>query len=270
MVAIPSLLYAEPIRFAITEKFPEFRVTTDLPAQLALQFRERTSELALISPLEYAKESSLYRIIPNIAVSAHNGRGNVSLYFNQGLKTIRTLAADPNYSSEIVLALLILAEHYESHPKVIPYIGDRDSMLAVADAALVIRTGRVSENDCNDCLDVISLWNDLYELPVVVGLFACLEGAVTEKEFQILSHLGAMIDERVQQNAKAHDDVFFTDEQLEEIERNTYFASFSYRLQEHEFESLREFFRLAYYHGILKDIPEIRMYSPIQPQFSQN
>jgi len=143
-------------------------------------------------------------------------------------------------------------------------------MLSVADAALVIRTGVVSESDYQDSLDVISLWNDMYELPVVIGLLACLEGAVSEKEFHILSQLGAMIDESVQQNAKARDDTFWTDEQLEETARHQYLASFSYRLEEPELDSLREFFRLAYYHGILKDIPDIRMYSPEQPQFSHN
>jgi predicted solute-binding protein len=48
---------------------------------------------------------------------------------------------------------------------------------------------------------------------------------------------------------------------LSEEELRRYFASFSYDMSDQHVESLTEFFRYAFYHGVLGDIPDLTFYT---------
>ena len=132
-VGIPSNLYCWALR-KILEKESKLELDVAPLPDVAWKLRHGDLHAAFVSPVEYARESSEYRILPSVAVSS---RAGVALYVRKGLRDIRTLAADPSFVSEIVLARIVLAEEFERIPAIVPVIGSLDQMLARADSALI-------------------------------------------------------------------------------------------------------------------------------------
>ncbi|MCZ6775533.1 MAG: hypothetical protein O7D34_03630 [Ignavibacteria bacterium] len=57
----------------------------------ALELRKHELHAAFVSPIDYARESSDYRIVPGIAVSS---RQAIDLHFRESIRTINTLAVE--------------------------------------------------------------------------------------------------------------------------------------------------------------------------------
>jgi predicted solute-binding protein len=49
-------------------------------------------------------------------------------------------------------------------------------------------------------------------------------------------------------------------EQVSRQECESYFSSFSFELDEDAIESISEFYRYAFYYGVLGEVPEIKLY----------
>jgi len=93
-------------------------------------------------------------------------------------------------------------------------------------------------------LDLVDEWYDLTELPYVHGFWAFREEVLEELDFkqierQSLSQTGML--------AKFGDDA-------------EYLESFRYELNEGALRGLSEFYRMAFYHGIMKEIPDVRFF----------
>ncbi|MEK7264160.1 MAG: MqnA/MqnD/SBP family protein [Bacteroidota bacterium] len=244
-VGFPSLVYADPLCAAVQEHSSLFSTTRSTPTQLALQLREKSLHCGVISPLEYARQASGYRIIPNVGVCSNEGASVVRMHFNKGLHGITTLAADPNFSSEIVLASILLAENYDTFPKIIPAQGNAHALLEKADAALVVGDKNISDEDKMESLDLVELWQDMFEIPFVYGVLASPEDSLTLEEIQTLASSGTHAQEKIKS----------------EDEHRFYLSHFSYTLSDEEIEGMKEFFRLAYYYHFINDIPDEKFHS---------
>jgi predicted solute-binding protein len=253
-VGFPSMVYADPLCFAAQEHSSLFSTARSTPTQLALHLREKSLHAGLISPLEYARQAAEYRIIPNVGVCSNEGAGVVRMHFNKGLHGITTLAADPNFSSEIVLASILLAENYDTFPKIIPAQGNAQALLQKADAALIVGDANISDDDKMESLDLVELWQDMFEIPFVYGVLASYEDGLSLEEIQMLATLGTQAQQNLKHGGAGN-------EQLAENENTIYLSNFSYTLTEEEIEGMKEFFRLAYYYRFIHDIPDDKYHS---------
>jgi chorismate dehydratase len=259
-LGIPPHLFCEPlVRGA--KALRGFDVRQDAQASLAIALRKRTIDVALVGPLDYAREGSLYRIIPGVAVSSRGSNTSIMLYFREGMRSIGSLAVDPRSASEIVLARIILSEEFNVIPAIVPVDGPIDEMLRRADAAIVagdaaLRPAPTHKNS----LDLGEAWEEMTGLPIVHGLFCCRGHGITEAEAKGIGALGKQSDatlSRIGREAVAahslsgHDAVALT----------TYLQSFSYNLEEDVQQGMAEYMKLAYYHGILSDVPELYFFS---------
>jgi chorismate dehydratase len=259
-LGIPPHLFCEPlVRGA--KALRGFDVRQDAQASLAIALRQRSIDVALIGPLDYAREGSLYRIIPGVAVSSRGSNSSVMLYFREGIHSIASLAVDPRSASEIILARIILSEEFDVVPTIVPVDGPIDEMLRRADAAVVagdaaLRPAPTHKNS----LDLGEAWEELTGLPMVHGLFCCREHGITEAEATRIGALGKQSDatlSRIGREAVAKHSLSGYDADA----LTTYLQSFSYSLEEDIQEVMSEYMKLAYYHGILSDVPELHFFS---------
>ncbi len=260
-LGIPPHLYCDPlVRGA--KALRGFEVRQDAQASLAISLRKRSIDVALIGPLDYAREGSLYRIIPGVAVSSRGANASVVLYFREGLHSIETLAVDPRSASEIVLARIILSEEFNVKPSVVPVDGPVDEMLRHADAAVVagdaaLRPARTHKNT----LDLGEAWEELTGFPIVHGLFCCREHTITDTEAATIGKLGTHTDVSIarigREATDGHSLAGYEPELLA-----TYLRSFSYAFEDDAQNGLSEYMKLAYYHGILADVPDLHFFSP--------
>jgi chorismate dehydratase len=239
---------------------PAFACTENLIAQNALALRAHDLDAAFLTPIDYGRESSDYLIVPDVAVTSAGGTRSIVLCFKEGLHTLKSIATHPAFTSEIVLANILLGERFDVRPRVIPVDASLDRMLALADAALLVgNTARLASHSHANTIDLVEEWNDMTDLPYVHGFWCMREDRLTQEEVQLIQQAArvgsADLDAAVSDVRSAN--TADTPESL-----RIYLESFTYAFGEIEQESLSEFLRYAYYHGILPDVADINLHQP--------
>ncbi len=212
-------------------------------------------DAAFVNPIDYALNSSDLILHPSIAVSSSGFSGAARLYLRKELKTISSLAVNATSAAEVVLARIALAEKYDSEPSIIPVAGKVDAMLAKADSALIVGDDIFQMQTNFPFIDLVDEWNDITELPYVHTLCAFRSGNVKKDTMDLivesrnsgLQNVTAISYAQTTSLNRAADDL------------TKYLSHFSYSFTEDVRASLEEFFRLAYYYGMLPDVPDINL-----------
>jgi len=266
-LGIVDALYLRPLLQGL-DASRLFTLYPSQPAKLSMEFRERPDLLrgAFLSPLDYARYGAEYRIVPGICVSSSSPTGTVRLYVNPGRANISTLAVDVRVTSEIILSKIVLTEKFPNLPtekeslKFLPMEPDPKAMLARADAALVVSMTPSEPPEGLFAIDLIEEWNDMTGLPYVHGMWVGRENQMDDGEIREL----LLAKQRGVAAFSRHTGSPAQDPLPAEDALRSYFLQFSYEMGETQAESLAEFFRYAFYHGMLGDIPELNFFSPSQ------
>lgn len=253
LLGVPHYVYARPLWWALKDT-SGFRIQPENPAILAIQLRHQQLHGALLSPIDYARDYTMHRIIPDVAVSSRGKSNTILLAFEKGLRSIRTIAVNPAFTSEIVLTQVVLVEKYDIHPTFVPIASDTtrpqtDARLFVGDP--------VAFRNAPDAIDIVDEWTDMSELPYVHSLWVSRADALTASEIAAIVDAGKtggssfmeLISKSLSTQAPP-------DESYEE-----HFSSFAYSFDEEKISGLTEFLRMAYYHGILHDVVDVKMHT---------
>jgi chorismate dehydratase len=273
-LAASDALYVKPLLFGLDRPESPFDLVTDFPAVNSLKFSERSDGIrnAFLSPIDYARHGGDYRIVPNICVASSGTTNTIQLVLKSNLHNIDRIAIDVRFTSEIILANIILLEKYRNQPahtklQFIPMMPDLDAMLAKADAALIIqdhpqKIGRAG----TFTLDLVEEWNDLTGLPYVHGFWVGREEELSKTEAQAFVTAktnGILLKSQIAQSAAQQRNLSLHD-------LTGYISSFLYDFGEKEEESLIEFIHYAYFHGVLGDVPDINFFEVEAGSPSQN
>jgi predicted solute-binding protein len=249
-LGIISDRFAQPL-YNLLRKEKKFLLLEDNPAELAIKLRHKELDGAFLSPIDYAKDYAMYRLIPQIAVASRGDSGATLLIFKEDTRMFKKIGVDPSHKSEIVLASIILSEKYEVHPQIIPTNAGLECLNQNVDACLVCGDAVMNLKDHRNKLDLVDEWQDISELPFVHGFWVTREGALTKEEIDSIIRSGeegtAQVEHSIETDGRGESSLF------------------SYTFGEIEIQAVSEFFRMAYYHGILEDIPEVRFTSPPHP-----
>jgi chorismate dehydratase len=217
---------------------PVFDLVTDSSAALAVKLRQDLLDGAFLSPIDYARDASRYDLVPESGAVSSGESGTVLLLLSDRGSSLDTIAFDPAFGSEAVLLHLVMAEKYDKAPTLVPASGPPERALASADAVLVAGDAAVARRSWERRLDLVDEWEDATGLPYVHGLWAVRRDAVDGAAAALLRASGPSADLR---RAGADDD------------------GFHYGLDADDMEAFNEFLRIAYYHGVLKDLPDLRL-----------
>ena len=222
-----------------------FEIEIDVTAQNAKKLRERKLHAAFLSPIDYARDASEYRVIPEAGIASRQGDTSIALHFRSGIHDVATLAVDPSSASEIVLAKIILAEEFDIEPVLAPVSGSLDAMLQKADAALLsgVRDLAVGSGQ-RVMLDLVEAWTELTGLPYVHGVWVGRDRDLDAEHIEVIQKLHRDIDA---------------------IPATSPPSPAAYQLQEEDEEGFREFLRYAFYHGVLPDVPELHYFGMDTP-----
>ena len=254
---VPLHQYARPLFYGLDQSEHGIDLRIDLSSRNALRLKSGELDLALLSPIDYARNSSEYLILPEICISSRGGNRTVLLYFREGLKRIKTVAADIGLTSELVLTKIILTEKYDTNPEFIPMVADVTAMLTKADGALVIGgpSAPVS-NESVRALDLVDEWYDLTELPYVHSLWLGRRNAILPADLSILKK---SLEEGLRHLKEIAASVA-EEEQAEPRDSESYLGSFNFQLNNEAVEALAEFNRFAFYYGLIGEVPDIKLF----------
>jgi chorismate dehydratase len=253
---IPRYIYTKPLTFGLEHAAQGVDLLADLSSQNALRLKSRELDVALLSPIDYARNSDQYLIVPSICVSSTTSR-TVLVHLREGLRRINTVAVDIGLTSELVLAKIVLSEKYDSDPQFIPMAPDINAMLAKADAALLVGGPALfSSLDAARTIDLVEEWNDLTDLPYVHSLWLSHRDSLTRGAVHSLK-------QSCKEGLHHLKDIALATSESEHVTREeceSYLSSFSFELDEEAIESISEFFRYAFYYEVLGEVPEIKLY----------
>jgi chorismate dehydratase len=226
----------------------------------AILLRQHDLDAAFLSPLEYAREGSEYHIVPRVALSSTDAAGAAILCFRDQREAITTIAVDPASISEIVLARILLGEQFDIRPAIVPVAGSLESMLAKADAALLVGNAALGLSaGPHSVIDLVEEWFEMTGLPYVHGFWCGREAGLTRQEITTLQHsqTGSAVSlHDVALSAPPDSAPTFSVPEIEE-----YLEHFSYDFTDDVEGAVTEFLRYAYFHGILPDVPDLQFYS---------
>lgn len=255
--AVPDF-YCRPIVFGLQQ--PESPAAAGLFFESAGVNTERIlnddCDAALIGPVEYARNSSDFSLYPLVGVSSRGESRTSVLCVNRNIRTIASVAVGAVSSSDIILAKIILSEKFEQEIVIVPVIAPVEQMLAKADAALLTGNALLTSHWEGPTLDLIDEWTDITDLPFIHLLCAARKENYKKEIGSLLlssqkKGVASLPAIAAQQSKELSLPVDAIEHRLER---------YAYGFDDEAREALGEFFRYAFYLGILPDVPEIELF----------
>lgn len=227
--------------------------------QLQSQLGSGAIDIVLTSPLEYARSLGIidYGLVPGLAVTMRGFAGVIRLLFGEGRDGIRTIATRRDRPYELLVTRMLLAEKYDLEPEFIQVDDDLPTadMLAVADAGLVAGDEAIFEAvGHRSQLDISDEWEDTVEesLPYLVawGRLDSVSPAMIDSIIRARDTVPRYLTEQVARHPRSTEATRF-----QEACRR---GDISYTLDADAVPSLETFYRYAFYHAAIQDIPAVK------------
>ena len=259
-LSLVSYLNTKPLVYGLEKQLVahSFALQKDVPSVCARRLLDGEVDLGIIPSIEYARAKGKLSIIPDLSITSRDYVKSVELFFKKDLRKIETIALDTSSRTSAALLKILMQEKYELSPEYKLMAPDLESMLQEADAALIIGDKALHyQVDYPNKLDLAAEWNDMTGLPFVFAFWAGTKSGINEADIEAVQEsyrLGAQnIDAICEAFAKNQpfDALFYADYLKQNI---------SFRLSDAEQEGLLEFYRYAFYYGLIEFIPELNFY----------
>lgn len=260
LLSLVSYLNTKPLIYGMEKNIVDhnFILQKDVPSVCASRLMEGEVDIGIIPSIEYARSKGSWRIIPEIALASKQTVKSVCLFFKKDIKDINTVALDTSSRTSVALLKILLQEKYELIPNYIVMAPDLDEMLDKADAALVIGDKALHYNQqYPHLLDLGEEWFNLTGLPFVYAFWAGHELALSASDVDAIRRSKEEGVEKIEEIAREYAEghpaewPFYHDY----LSKNMF-----YELGDPEKEGLAEFYKYAFYFGIIDYIPELHFY----------
>ena len=253
-------LNARPLVYGL-ERVPGFAVRYDIPAECARLLHAHETDIGLIPSIEYLRGPQPYAIVPGAGVTSNGPVASVAIYTRRDPRDIRSIAMDSSSRTSVALATVLLRREFGVVPEAVSMAPDLETMLACADAALIIGDAALflDESTINQStianksaisnqqsaiarLDLGELWTGSTGLPFVYAVWTGWQGAATQDE---VAALQTARDEGVAHADEVARAYYPDDPQRQAVAERYLRDNIRYRVGDAELEGLRTFYRYA-------------------------
>jgi chorismate dehydratase len=159
-------LNAKPLIWSL-ESRPHTEILLDVPSKLPQLLKDKKVEAILVSSIEALRTPNV-TVADGVAISSFGPVKSVRLFNKVPFHEIKKLALDASSMTSNALAQIILAESHGIQPLAAAQLPDIESMLAEADACILIGDNGLKDIQGNlQTLDLGAAWTDLTGLPFV-------------------------------------------------------------------------------------------------------
>jgi len=151
-----------------------------IPSECAHEVASGAADIGIIPSVELNRKD--YGRVHGLGIASRGAVRSILLISSKPFRDIQTLAGDISSRTSVALARIILGRKYGTEPKILPHAPDLTSMLAVADAALIIGDPALHLDPArlgDYVLDLGAEWTALTGLPMVFALWAGRKEAIT-------------------------------------------------------------------------------------------
>ena len=254
-----TYLNARPLVYGL-ERSDRFEIRYDIPSECARLLHAHETDLGLIPSIEYLRGPAPYLLVPGPAVISRGRVASVAIYTRREPRDIRTIAMDTSSRTSAALATVLLTRRFGVTAAPAPMAPDLDTMLARADAALIIGdTALFLDHEAAGArkIDLGQEWSEETGLPFVYACWTGWPGALTRADVTVLQQTR---DAGVaQSNAVAA--AYYPDDTARQAAARHYLRdNIRYFLGDEELEGLRTFYRYASELGLASFDGTLRFY----------
>jgi chorismate dehydratase len=264
-------LNARPHVYGLDQS-PRFDLRFDVPSKCAELLHDGDVDIGLIPSIEYLRGPSeaphTYRIVPGVAIASRGPVASVALYTRKELCDVRSIALDTSSRTSVALVRVLCAREFKIRPLFHSSGPDLETMLARADAGLMIGdhalfleadTVRLKSDGPEGLIEKIDLgevWTAMTRLPFVYAFWAGRPGVLTPGDVLALQHARDEGVARVEEIARAS----LTDPRQQAIGARYLRDNIKYDLGADERAALELFYRYAAEAGAVPAAQELRFY----------
>lgn len=253
--SIIDYLNALPLNMAFKDGLygEQAELLFDYPSQCADNLACGKVDVGLISSIEYERIPGLV-IAPDICIASKQEARSVLILTRKDLRDVRRIALDRFSRSSVALLRILLYRRYGNRPHFITMSPEPETMLASADAALIIGDAALALKEVDyEVIDLAQEWYRETSLPFVFAFWAIRQ---TEKVTDLARLLLEARDYGI-----ARIEERMTDIQarwpLPAEEIRTYFNdNIHYQLGAEEQQSLKLFYRYAMEAQLISELKE--------------
>lgn len=239
-----------------------------VPSQLLTELLAGRIDAALVSVGGILPHPEL-TILPDMAIASRGPVMSIQLYAKKPLDRVRTVALDSSSRSAVALTRTLFAEAWKNTPEFVTLPPDLPSMLARADAALLIGNPALQTNlqldrgelsipghEKLERHDLGKAWDDMTGLPFVYAAWAARPGIDHERLTAVLQRAKTWGMRRINMLAGRG----ARELGLPQDTADAYLhEAIRFDLGEQEVAGMEHFCRLAVSHGVLPPVSAVRM-----------
>ena len=243
-----SYLNAKPLVYGAESTF---HVRFDVPSVCARLLAAGEIDLGLVPTITYLDRVG-DRFVPDVAIASDGPVASVAIFTRTPIERVRTLALDTSSRTSVALTKILCARLFDIAPSFTPEAPGLESMLASADAALLIGDPALFvdyERLGATKIDLGESWTSLTGLPFVWAAWA---GAATAADASVVQKL-----QRIRDAGLAHSDEIANaytpgDQARQAIGRRYLRENIRYDLPPRALQGLETYFRFAAELGLVK------------------
>jgi len=258
-------LNARPLVYGL-EREPRFELRYDIPSECARLLHAHAIDVGLIPSIEYLRGPQSYAFVPGPAVTSRGPVASVAIYTRVDPRDIRTIAMDTSSRTSVALSTVMLRRAFGATPGALPMAPDLESMLAAADAALIIgdtalfldhQSVILNPPSAIQKIDLGQLWTESTGLPFVYAVWAGWPGALGADEVRVLQRAR---DEGVAESDQVARGYYPDDPGRQAVAKRYLRDNIQYFLGDEELEGLKTFYRYAAEAGLVRNAGSLRFF----------
>lgn len=161
-------LNVRPLVFDL-EKRADLSLRFDVPSVCARLLDAGQIDLGMVPSVTYLDRPG-DRIVPGVCIGSAGPVASVALFTRKPMRQIRTIALDTSSRTSAALVRILCRRAFDVAPTFVPHAPDLESMLAGADAALLIGDPALFVDHVShgaDKVDLGQVWTEMTGLPFV-------------------------------------------------------------------------------------------------------
>lgn len=188
-----SYLNVRPLVYGLDRQRDRVHVRFDVPSACARMLETGEIDLGMVPSITHLARPA-DGVVPGMCIGSDGPVDSVALFLRRPLAEVRTIALDTSSRTSAALTRILCARRFGIAPVFVPAKPDLPSMLAEADAALLIGDPALFADHRALGLDKIDLglaWTSMTGLPFVWAFWAGPAGPVTPAVVRLLQEAAA-------------------------------------------------------------------------------
>ncbi|ROL59794.1 hypothetical protein D9V86_10200 [Bacteroidetes/Chlorobi group bacterium ChocPot_Mid] len=204
---------------------------------------------ALVNPLEYGRHIGRTDavILPYSAIYLNGYTEVASIIFQKELDTFKSIATKDSDSFLFFASKILLAERYDMDLQVVLEHGTEQEMLEKADCAFILGQ---SQNNFNS-FDIGEEWSDTFEMPMPLAFWICRNEEHPEGIEKLILAFSELTESK---------SLGINEKKTHKIDIPERHGKIEIGFNAEFEDTLAQTFHFLYYHQLIKDIPEVKIF----------